>query len=189
MKQKFQKYLLVLSLALIIICGVIVTISPRFGRSIDGIDSRLQSSKYILEHIGSNDDSTNAVYVNCMGEFIVLSYSSRFFGDITVIVDDEKSVTMKGIKFDGSYSGETNNNAESTSEAYSKFNSSAYSIISNDSGAFYLFQYLKPIFFIGLSTFFMKKSFKTESEKVELTFHFLATVSCLVALLFAFRII
>ena len=189
MKYKLQKHIAIFGLILIVICTFIVTLSPRFGRCIDGIDSSLKNSKYILDKTRLINDSVTAVYVNDLGEFITISYSSRFFGDITIGVDDDKSITMKNIRFDGSYTGENNNNAEYGSNAYMKIESSAYSIISNDSGAFYFIHYLIPIVFVGLFTLFMRKSFKTESEKVARIYHILAAVSFILVFLFAFRVI
>ena len=187
MKLKINKFLIPISILLAIICCIIVTLSPRFGRCIMGLNNTNSECSYRLDYSWSRDDVNYDAYVDSHQDVITISYSTRFLGDITVRVDDDKSVTIEDMHIDGGYSLETQN-GELNSQDYAKFDYSAYSIISNDAGGFFFVQYLQPIFFVVLSAFFMKFSFKTKSNKFELTLHFLAVASCVFAFLFAFRI-
>ena len=186
MKKHLRKITIILCFLLGILCCIIITLSPRFGYRLDGVDSNLKFKKcsYYLSELKSDGIYTIATYKNYENNFITLIYPSRFLGSLKVLTDNE-SYTITGINLDGSCRSEQS----TISESDGRLAWSMYSIISNDSGAFFFFHYLKVIFFIILLLGLILWSYKLKSRKTITIFRCIAVITFLFTITLSFRII
>lgn len=153
---------LVCFIGLAVLCIAAVTLSPRFGYSIYGIDSDLRESKYIYQATTHQSDEASVIYENKAGMTITISYSGRFNRRFVAIHSKESQPVYFDQLLDGG--GRTGSDMRLNPYLFQ----SEYDIITHDASGFYFWIYLRSVFTLILSFLFYRKYKKCKDNRSSL---------------------
>ena len=177
-----KKTMIAVHFGLIIICIVMVILSPRFGYKIN----KLWSGKeipFVLSQTEKIDNETKVTYISADGSSVNLVYNSRFFGEFSVYIDNEFEARyapwfMGALRV-----------IDSVSPEHEILPSLRWYIVSSDSGAYFFLSYIKPTFFIVLSYLMFMLKTKFNNKTISIIANVCSFSLIIIAFLYSLRII
>lgn len=136
-------------------CILITSISPRFGRKLNGNSTK---NPYLYIMTTSNGAFHTDTYYNYADSTITIMYSDRLSRALTISCTDEDTVTMR-IKMDRGCTG------DSLNQTHTNLNWILYDIIAKDSSGSFFLIYAKSII-TNLFGIFLLYWFNKNKEKL-----------------------